>query len=184
MTKRVRLLVGVTIIALLALVASWKPAAIAYHRRHMLSAWNDMVNDRRPSQVDLFWQQVILGRRNKSYPALQQERYEYHRNGLVEWGDLAHRHFVLRHIIAPSDEATELWRRLIRTFPDNIHATSVWPRSPEPMQIDVWDAPSRIAQWEAFVAEHDVANFRERFMPESEEGTTTSPPVSGLRGKR
>jgi hypothetical protein len=107
MARRVWLLFGVTIIALLAIAVSWKPAAIAYHRRHMLSAWNDVVNHREPSRIDWFYEQVIRGRRNKGYGLLYWEQYEYHRAKLVEWGDLAHQEFVLQHIVARSEEAKE-----------------------------------------------------------------------------
>jgi len=168
--RRVRLLVGVATIGLLVMLASWQPAVIAYHRRHMMSAWNDCVNARQPSKTESFPQQVIL--RHGDNPNLHWERYEYHRDRLVAWGELAHREFVLQHIVAQSEESKELWRRLVQTFPGHIHVTSPWPRTPEPMRIEVWDHPGRLAQWEAFVAEHDVSDFRSRFLPGSDEHTT------------
>ena len=172
MTKRVQLLVGLAIVALLVMLASWKPAAIAYHRRHMMSAFNDMGSDRQGSRFESFWNYISFARRNKSLSLLDYERYEYHRDKLVEWGDLAHREFVLQHIVARSDEAKELWRRLQLAFPDNIHATSDWPSTPEPMRIDVSGSPGRIAHWDAFVAEHDVPDFRTRFLTGFDEDST------------
>jgi len=146
--------------------------AVAYHRRQMISAWNDVVNDRQPSMIELFHQQVMLGQGTKRTIRFQLERYEYHRNKVVQWGELAHREFLLQHIVKPSDEAEQLWRRLQQAFPDNIHVTSTCPRTPEPMRIEVWDHPSRMSQWEAFMAEHDVSDFRTRFRPTSDEDST------------
>lgn len=96
------------------------------------------------------------------------ERYEHHRDRLVELGALDHREFVFDHLICPSAEYRALWAIIHANF-SSIHTTGCWSETPEPAVLQVWDTPEMIPKWEVFVREHDVPDFLERFQDEIRE---------------
>ncbi len=90
------------------------------------------------------------------------ESYEHHRDQLVRLGALTHRRFVFAHIRTGTGEGREVWRRAMEAFPSSPHTSGT---TVDPFEIEVWETtPEMIARWEKFVEDHDVPDFRERYM--------------------
>ena len=84
---------------------------------------------------------------------------------MVWLGDLVPREFVFEHLVCPSEEYRALWKILSARF-SSIHTTGNYSETSEPVCIEVWDTSDMIPKWEAFVHEHDVPDFIERFADE------------------
>ncbi len=52
------------------------------------------------------------------------------------------------------------------------------------MELTVIDLPERMPQWEAFVAERNVPDFRQHFMPASDNAQVESPEKDGKETPR
>jgi len=83
------------------------------------------------------------------------------RASLVRLGYFDHREFVFEHIAAPTPQSDQLWQQINRAFPHAAYYEMDHPNEPAPARLRVWDRPERIPRWEAFVVEHDVAEFDE-----------------------
>jgi len=131
---------------------------VAYYRRGLESAAAKMNCRFMPlahGLADLF-----------GWTADYNERRDECRNMLVELGYLEHREFVLEHVAAPTPESQVLWFHVTSRFADRAGGdyTMDHPHAPQPARLCVWDRPDRIPRWEAFVAQHDVPDFDERFV--------------------
>lgn len=169
LAKRWRIILALASVAV-AIAIACRPLLIAYHRRAAQSAFAEGVVPPPPSTQSFFKQisRQIFGQRYDSF-----ERYEAHRDRLVELGALVHRTFVFEHLTCPSPEYRALWRIIHATF-SSIHTTSHWSETPEPMVLQVWDTPEMIPKWEAFVREHDVPDFLGGFQHEIREAEQIS----------
>ena len=160
-----RCLMIVAAVAALLIVAFWKPLLIAHHRHEMISTRDRILaNCNKPTPWERLYGRVFIpsDRCVEEWGLLG--HHEYHMLQLARLGDLQCRKFVLKHVLSPSSEEMELWRQVREAFRDNIDYISEVPHSPKPMTISVCDRPERIAQWERFLADRDVPDFRERFM--------------------
>jgi len=98
------------------------------------------------------------------------DRYEYHRQKLVELRDIVERQYVLKHLEIPTDESKHFSKLLVsRDCPSHIDFESPYPDKPRLLQVTIWCYPPHVSEWDRFIAEHDVPNYRERFM---DAGTT------------
>ena len=84
---------------------------------------------------------------------------------MVRLGDLDHREFVFANVVHPTDESHALLKIVFTTFP-SMHTTVPYFYVPKPARLQVWDTPDMIPKWEAFVHEHDVPDFLDRFADE------------------
>lgn len=89
------------------------------------------------------------------------------RDELTKLGYLMHRVFVFEHIQTGTQDAKDsnVFRLAMKRFPDNIHTLGSWSDKPEPFRLEVWDRPSRISEWEAFVREVDRPDFPKNVEP-------------------
>ena len=135
-----------------------KPVQIAYYRQGMESAAAKMNCQFMPLALVLA---ESFGR-TTDYDG----RLAECRDALVRLRYLEHREFVFQHVASATPESQILRFHIWRTFPDTARAYYEMdrPDTPGPARLHVWDCPERIPQWEAFVAEHDVAEFDERFV--------------------
>ncbi len=107
------------------------------------------------------------------------KRYEYHRQRLVELGRVAERQYTFKHVQTPTPESSHFTHLLSSgPCPNSIDFESPYPDKPEPMQLTVWCHPADAKAWDDFVAEHDVSDYRDRFMP-TEKGTLAIQPPAG-----
>jgi hypothetical protein len=109
-----------------------------------------------------------------SYPCGDAElQYEYHRQQLVELGDILERHYAFKHLQVPTCESKHFSQLLLSgSCPSHIDFNSAYPNKPESMQLTIWCRPGDANAWDEFVAKHDVSDYRERFMPGEEEAAT------------
>jgi len=151
---------------LLAFVLARKPMLIAYHQKKMKEAWQDADANVEPS-VSIVQQlfKELFGIEPPAWRHNSFSRYEHHRNRLVLLGYLVHREFVFEHLYCASEEYRALWKIVTARF-SSIHTTGNYSETSEPVRIEVWDTPEMIPKWEAFVHEHDVPDFLERFADE------------------
>ncbi len=144
-------MVGLALLSVLVAIAVFgrRPALVAWHR------WRIEVAFRRVNEVGAY-----SGDQGDYI-----ESHDYHRRRLVELGYLRHRTFTLRNIRSHTPEYRRLWRLAVDLFPprgyDGLH--SEWPEEAAPMMLEVWDRPANMPRWEAFVRDHDVPDFDERF---------------------
>ena len=107
------------------------------------------------------------------------KRYEYHRQKLVELGSVAERQYNFKHVQKPTSESYHFTHLLLSGLcPNQIDFESPYPAKPEPMHLTVWCDPAEAPAWDDFVAEHDVSDYRDRFMP-TEKGTLAIQPPAG-----
>lgn len=86
--------------------------------------------------------------------------YEYHRDQLVLHGYFFHARYDFNQL--PEDDGVHkaIIHRLREAFPDNHHWTLSYPDN----ELLAWDRPHRRAEWDSFVAKHNVADFIEQFV--------------------
>ena len=113
--------------------------------------------------------------------------FGHHMDRLVKLGHLQRRTWVVKNIACPSQEETQFRRMMIDAFPGSIecvYSVSSDPNAPIKMELSVVNLPERKPQWEAFLGEHDVPDFRQLFMPAPENAGEGGPEKSGkeLRG--
>lgn len=149
---------------LLAFVLARKPMLIAYHQKKMKEAWQNAAANVDPS-VSIFQQlwHELFGTGAWHYDSFS--RYEHHRDRLVRLGHLVHREFVFEHLVCASEEYRAFWKIVTARF-SSIHTAGNYSETSEPVRIEVWDTLEMIPKWEAFVHEHDVQDFLERFADE------------------
>jgi hypothetical protein len=93
------------------------------------------------------------------------EKFEYHRQKLVELGSIAERHYTFQHLLVPTDESKHFARSLLsHQCPSYIDFSSEYPPVPVPMQLTIWCDLPDVGSWNKFFAEHDVSDYHKRFM--------------------
>lgn len=87
--------------------------------------------------------------------------HDHHRDRLVALGYYFHATYQMENV-PDSVEGVHrvLWQRVVASFPDNPHTTLSVPDN----ILNVWDAPSRRADWDAFVKKHNVPDFEEQLL--------------------
>ncbi len=154
-TRAIAIATFFAVAVLTVLTITSPPIQIAYHRWQMERAWSDAFAEPDPSVNG-----EVAYTLGESYKA-----YERHRQRLVELGAVCELHYVLENVLARTDEGRHfatLWTSF--NCPPCIDCTAPFPDAPEPTQLNVWCYPEDVAGWDAFVAEHDVSDYRERYM--------------------
>ena len=102
--------------------------------------------------------------------------FDRHRNSLVRLGCLQKKVFVLKHIRYGTRNAREFWRRIEKTFPENIYVSLAYETDDimystnVAARLVVYDKPQRIREWEEFVRNNDIPGLGEK-VKETEETT-------------
>ena len=164
-----------------AVVINTRPLQVRYHNWQMQRAWHQMYSNPLPPTGDGLITYA---------PGEALQRYEYHRQRLVTLGDVAERHYTFKHLKVRTDESKHLSKLILHGLrPKCIDFSSPYPTTPpatpEPMLLTVWCRPADTADWDEFVAKHDVANYCDRFM--TTEKLRRSPagrssPVAAMKG--
>ena len=115
--------------------------------------------------------EALLTSFSRFYPSWDSSEYlityEECRDRLEGIGYLEYRFFILEHVMTGTvdEDRAQLWQAINQRFPDNIH-TMVYPSDkPREIILQVWDRPSKIPEWEAFVREVDRPDFGENVAP-------------------
>ena len=163
MLKRHPVMLGGVLVALATLlicggivVFNLRAFQVRYHRWQMQRAWHQAYSA--PTTTDDgFVVAHVDGEAD--------ERYEYHRQKLLELRDIVKRHYSFRHLRVPTDASEHFSRLLVSgRCPNHIDFSSPYPDQPEPMQLTVWCSPTDAHAWDDFVAEHDIPDYFKRFM--------------------
>ncbi|MCE5302605.1 MAG: hypothetical protein LLF97_05780 [Planctomycetaceae bacterium] len=161
MTRHRKLILFLAVMASLSIcggvvLVNTRAFQVRYHNWRMKQAWQQRYSNPSPPTGD--------GLISYS-PGDAQPRYEYHRQKLVELGDVAERHYAFKHLQVPTRESKHFTRLLLSdSCPSCIDFASPYPNKPEPMQLVVWCRPADAKAWDEFVAKYDVSDYRERFM--------------------
>lgn len=156
-----RLILGTlaTLVVLLAgvvLVVRSRTFQIAYHKWQMQRAYDATWGKAPDVQQDGLVGYTV----GDSY-----ERYEHHRQQLVELGHIVRKRYTFEHILATTEESEHLSRKLLTgECPPHIDFVSPYPEEPAPMKLTVWCYPENAKDWDDFVARHDRPDYREVFM--------------------
>ncbi len=169
MTRRRSLILAALAIVLVGIgigivIINSKASQVRYHEWRMQRARQQMCVPSQPSAGNvlsvLF--AYVLGEGN-TLEAFK--RYDYHRQKLVELGSVARLHYNFKHVLVPTSESRHLTRLLVSGHcPNCVDFESPYPDKPEPVRLTVWCHPADTVAWNNFIAEHDVADYRGRFM--------------------
>ena len=113
-----KLIATTTVVLLLLLWIVWKPFRVQQHLRGAEKEWEAMSQplsttaDGTTGPVIVFsrtslWDELLYLVRG--FPGEPWERYEYHRDALVDLGYFQHRKFRFNHIVGRTPEASKLW---------------------------------------------------------------------------
>ena len=97
------------------------------------------------------------------------ERFEYHRDALVEMGVVLHILHSLDQIAADTPEYKHLSRTLLNSreegspVPDFV-GEFTWDDKSGVMRVEVWCYSNYGSQWVTFLARRNVADYKSRFM--------------------
>jgi len=155
-----------TVLAIVGVAMFQKPIRIAYYRHAAAYCWARFEEDKTPSPGE-----ALLISFSRFYPSWDSSEYlitglDYPYK-LEELGYLEHRYFILKHVRTDTDDGdiALLWKAIDRRFHENIYTTICPSDQSRPTSLEVWDRPSNIPEWEAFVREIDRPDFREKLAP-------------------
>jgi hypothetical protein len=115
--------------------------------------------------------EALLTSVSRFYPSYDSHEYFIAHHGLLDkleaLGYLESRRFPLQHVMTDTaDRNRALLRQAIdQRFPDNIHTMIHSFHRSGTLVLVVWDRPSKIPEWEAFVQELDRPDFPENIAP-------------------
>jgi hypothetical protein len=158
--RRIVIVAVVVTIGAAAWLIDWKDVRVRYHDHQMRTAFAEQFENQEVSPDGLVGFEV----------GKTTARYEYHRDRLVELGAVIKRHYEFRHLRVSTPESNHFNHVLLKEKPVNaIDWSSKWspPEDPIPMEYTVWCYPQDSATWDAYFAEHDVPDYRRRFMVEA-----------------
>ncbi len=144
-----------TAFLLAAVVFCLPKLQVPYHKWRMLASL-EQHNSQQPQISDGF-ATINVGR--------ARERYEYHRQQLVELGIVIERTYEFQHLVVPSEEAAHFTRFILGSeAPEHLDFSYPYPRRPELIQLTVWCYPELVEAWDDLVRTRDVADYRAQFM--------------------
>lgn len=156
--RRKLIIAGAVLIAVtVAVILAWRTAQvqIAYHEWRMLNAWHETVD-----HPDVNVHGMTTFTLGDSW-----DRYIRHRKALVRLGKLVEKQYRFHNILYPGTEAQHLLHKMLAgRCPPNLDWGAPSPESPEPLTITIWFDAELLETWDAFIAQHDVHDYAERFM--------------------
>lgn len=145
--RRAIILVAVALVAIV--VTSLPLFQVHYHQWQMRRARHDTYG--KPPDVHLDGLSGYTLRESN-------ERYEYHRQRLVELGAVNELHYRLRHLRRGTPASQQFARQLVRgNRPHCVDFESRYTNQPEPFELTVWCLPSDVDTWNNFIARCDAA---------------------------
>ena len=160
---------GAAVLLLASAAMLQRPIRIWYYRHAAAYCLARFEEGKTPSPAE-----ALLISFSRSYPSSDSiEYYRAYGDSLdkLQWlGHLECRIFSLEHVVAGRTDRNLalLWQAIEQRFPDNIHTRLTALGSfegPDRLVLLVWDRPSRIPEWEAFVREVDRPDFPEKVAP-------------------
>lgn len=165
--RRGAILRAAAAVLLLAGAAMFQKAIrIGYYRHTAEYCYARFAEGKTPSPGE-----ALLTSFSRFYPSWDSSEYlityEECRDRLEELGYLEYRSFILKHMMTGTTDGDRalLWEAINQRFPDNIHTTVFSFDESGPLILQVWDRPSKIPKWEAFVREIDRPDFAENVAP-------------------
>lgn len=150
----------VVVAGVIAWTIDWKSVRVKYHDAEMRRAFQEQF------QAATVHQDGLVGFEVGEPTA----RYEYHRDRLVDLGAVIRKHHEFHHLRVSTPESIHFNRVLLREKRvDAIDWAGKWstPEDPIPLEYTVWCYPLNSAAWDVYFAEHDVPDYRRRFMGET-----------------
>jgi len=150
----------ITFAVLLALVLTValvfsRPLRIAYHR-HALERLHE----------DIYAEPSVTSGGLVGYGDGDQfERQDKHCNRLADLGYFFHKRYEMENLPDTGEIHSAFWRLVQEAFPDRRYPSLSYPDN----VLEVWDLAEFEPKWDVFVAEHNVPDFADRFMTQSED---------------
>ncbi len=139
----------VTLSVIIARVAS-KPVQIVYHKYAL---------DR--LHADIYAEPMVTSGGLVGFGDGDQfEQQDKHCERLAALGYFFHKRYEMENLPDTGEVHSAFWRLVQKEFPDRQYPTLSYPDN----VLEVWDLAEYEAKWDAFVANHNVPDFVERFM--------------------
>lgn len=122
-----------------------RPLQIAWHRSAMEKAYHRMETVR-----------VTEERGGTSLDNRSVEKFEWHRDQLVELGALLRQEYHFRHVLAPTPQSRVLFKSLLdHQGPPVVYWSSPHFPTPTRLHLIVWCWPDDVLDWDAFIETAD-----------------------------
>ena len=135
-----------------------KPLQVTYHRRALGRLYEEIYAE--PS--------VTSGGLIGYGDGDQFERQDRHCQRLAELGYFFHERYEMENLPDTGEVHSAFWRLVQKEFPDRRYPTLSYPNN----VLEVWDLAEHKPQWDAFVAKHNVPDFAEQFMEQTNDAET------------
>ncbi len=127
-----------------------KPLRIAYHRRALERLREEIYAEPSATSGGL----ISYGHGD------QFERQDIHCQRLAELGYFFHKRYEMENLPDTGEVHGAFWRLVLKEFPGRRYLTLSYPDN----VLEVRDLAEHEPKWDAFVAEHNVPDFADRFM--------------------
>lgn len=96
----------------------------------------------------------------------QFERQEQHCNRLATLGYFFHKRYEMDKLPDTGEVNSAFWRLVQKEFPNRRYPTLSYPDN----VLEVWDLAEYEAKWDAFVERHNLPDFADRFILQTDNG--------------
>ena len=155
-SRSIIFIVAAATVGMLTLAMNSRPLQIEYHK-YFLDRLHEAIYDE-PTVTS--GGLVGYGDRN------QFERQEQHCNRLATLGYFFHKRYDMDKLPDTGEVHSAFWRLVQSEFPNRRYPTLSYPDN----VLEVWDLAECEAEWDEFVERHNVPDFADRFIVQTQNG--------------
>ena len=149
-------IVAAATVGMLTLAMNSRPLQIEYHKYFLERLHEAIYDEPTVTSGGL----VGYGDRN------QFERQEQHCNRLATLGYFFHKRYDMDKLPDTGEVHSAFWRLVQNEFPNRRYPTLSYPDN----VLEVWDLAECEAEWDEFVERHNVPDFADRFIVQTQNG--------------
>ena len=149
-------IVAAATVGMLTLAMNSRPLQIEYHKYFLERLHEAIYDEPTVTSGGL----VGYGDRN------QFERQEQHCNRLATLGYFFHKRYDMDKLPDTGEVHSAFWRLVQSEFPNRRYPTLSYPDN----VLEVWDLAECEAEWDEFVERHNVPDFADRFIVQTQNG--------------
>jgi hypothetical protein len=155
-SRSIIFIVAAATVGMLTLAMNSRPLQIEYHKYFLERLHEAIYDEPTVTSGGL----VGYGDRN------QFERQEQHCNRLATLGYFFHKRYDMDKLPDTGEVHSAFWRRVQNEFPNRRYPTLSYPDN----VLEVWDRAECEAEWDEFVERHNVPDFADRFIVQTQNG--------------
>jgi hypothetical protein len=155
-SRSIIFIVAAATVGMLTLAMNSRPLQIEYHKYFLERLHEAIYDEPTVTSGGL----VGYGDRN------QFERQEQHCNRLATLGYFFHKRYDMDKLPDTGEVHSAFWRLVQSEFPNRRYPTLSYPDN----VLEVWDLAECEAEWDEFVERHNVPDFADRFIVQTQNG--------------